>query len=208
MIRKIVFSATLALLTLNVSAVWGIKLIEMGVKTGLTSPKVEILSPTYGSYSLTTDNRVGFQVGVMSRINLLMFHIQPELLYSMNSYRLTTFSSSGELSKSTVKFNTVDVPVLFGLKLLMLRFQGGPVINILTESSVSKSEAPPRTVSFMKPAISYMFGLGADIGKINFDVRYNGQFARPEQTIQIGSQESKTYKTKLRTWMFSVGYMF
>lgn len=208
MIKKVILSALLICSVTGISAKGGIRLVELGLKAGIVSENNEIMRPTYGNYQLSTDSRVGMQLGIMSRINLAMFHIQPELLYSMNRYRLLSNTSEGVLSKATVKLNTVEVPVLVGLKLLMFRLNAGPVFNILTNSSIAKSEVPARSVIFNKPAISYMFGLGADIGKVNIDVRYNGQFARAEQSIQIGSEASKEFKTKLHTWAFTIGYMF
>ena len=184
--------------------------IEFGVKAGINTENIDIVHPSSGAFILSTDAKVGYQVGIMSRVNLAMFHIQPELLYNMHRYSMyATAKDSDERTKSDVRINTMEVPVLLGMRLLMLRVNAGPVFNVMTDTSVKNGSAG-HSVMTTRPSVSYMLGVGLDLGKLNLDVRYNGQFSRSEQSILIPSTDpqGKDYKVKIRTWMFSIGYMF
>ncbi len=209
MIKRIWMICALLVVSQGVMAVGGIKLVQFGVRAGLNVETVDLLHPNTSLYKLATDDKVGFQLGFTSRINLAMFYIQPELLYNMNRYKLIATPETGSVSKSTVKVNTMEVPVLVGVKILLLHVNAGPVFNVMTNTSV-KSGSAAHSVSMVKPTVSYMIGAGLDLGRVSIDARYNGQFKRPEQSILIGTVESvgRDFKTKMQSWTFSVGYMF
>ncbi len=181
----------------------GGQLIQFGLKAGITAPSFKLRNPD----GMSTESKVGFQAGLMTRINLLSFHIQPELLYMFNQYQLTD-SPSGTLSVNKVKVNTFEVPVLLGLRLLMFRIQAGPSFNIMVKNSTVNKKGSGLDLSFSRPSVSYMVGLGFDIMKVNIDLRYHGQFKNSRQYIADGTGYIETDKLKGSQWLFSVGYMF
>jgi hypothetical protein len=208
MIRKFLIAALLTVMSSPASAglIPGLKIVEFGLKAGVTSSNLHIFNSGQSGSQLLSDPRTGFHFGVMARVNLPGVHIQPEVLYSMNKYKLTV-PDGATLGTSTVKYNSIDVPVLAGLRLLFLRIQAGPVFTVANFSSVSGNAGAPQ-VTVNKPSVSYAVGVGLDIFGVNLDVRYNGKFSRGDQSIKIGDNQSFDYKTGFQGWMFSIGYMF
>lgn len=187
----------------------GHKPINFGVKAGIITDNIDILKGgKNGVTDLFSDPKIGWQFGIMSRINLAMFHIQPEILLNMNRYGLKAEEAGGGISTADVKINTVDVPVLFGLRLLMIRLQVGPTFNLMTDTKVKNSLGAKHYVNANRASVAYTLGLGIDLWGVNIDARYNGNFKKMRQDIQVGGGATTTYKTTFNSWMFSVGYMF
>lgn len=205
--RKIVLAAVMAIFAFGASAqIMGP--INFGVKAGLITDNIELLKGNKGGAGLSSDATLGWQVGLVSRVNLPMFHIQPEILFNMHRYDLEA-NAGGSVSKAEIKVNTVDVPVMLGLRLLMLRFQAGPVFNLMTETKVKNNRGASHYVDIDRPTVSFAAGVGVDIWKLNFDARYNGNFRKVRQDIQVGRDgDNYNYRSKFNNWTFSLGYMF
>ena len=206
--KKIVLAAVMAIFAFSASAqIMGP--INFGIKAGVITDNIEILKGNKSGSYLTSDVTLGWQVGLVSRVNLPMFHIQPEILFNMHRYDLESNADGGNISQAEVKLNTVDVPIMLGLRLLMLRFQAGPVFNLMTETKVKNNRGESYFVDIDRPSVSFAAGVGVDIWKFNIDARYNGNFSKVRQDIQIGQDgDNYNYRSKFNNWTFSLGYMF
>lgn len=206
--KKIVLAAVMAIFAFSASAqIMGP--INFGIKAGVITDNIEILKGNKSGSYLTSDATLGWQVGLVSRVNLPMFHIQPEILFNMHRYDLESNADGGNISQAEVKLNTVDVPIMLGLRLLMLRFQAGPVFNLMTETKVKNNRGESYFVDIDRPSVSFAAGVGVDIWKFNIDARYNGNFSKVRQDIQIGQDgDNYNYRSKFNNWTFSLGYMF
>ena len=207
--NKIIIAIAIALF--SASASYAAPIIKVGIKAGINAQSANFSSPELTNYSLSTKSKIGGQFGAFARINLLMFHVQPELMYSMNRFMLKATPksqlSSGP-SESTVKQNSLDVPVLFGFKFLIFRVNAGPVFNIMNEGSTKMHDDIKHSVHYTKSSVSYAVGLGLDLDKVSLDVRYNGQFKESTQSIKIGDSDVADFKTPYGNWAFTVGYSF
>lgn len=207
MIRKSIFTF-IAFTLFCASANARLPLIDFGIKGGVTTQNVDFKRGHLDAdYIFSTSNKTGWHVGIQTRVNLMMFHIQPEILYSHTAYnmKLAPSASSTDLSSTKVKMNNIDVPVLFGVKMLMFRFQAGPVFSLMTEDKVSGGKFL-QEVTIKKPTVSYALGFGADLSRFTADVRYNGYFSRADQTFLVG--KGYELKSRISSWTFSLGYMF
>lgn len=208
--KKIVLTALLSLLVLAAEA--QLKILDLGVKGGLTTQTYKFSGEaSHAAYLIDPGTRVGFHFGVMGRVNLAMFHVQPELVYTFSGYNLGVSSKTvwrPDGSETKVRMNMLDLPVLFGVKLLWFRMQAGPVFSLVTDVT-TKGGRLVSDIDISRPFMGYMAGLGCDIGKINLDVRYQGQFKRIKHNVLFsGETLGHTYKSRARSWQFSVGYMF
>lgn len=176
---------------MSASAIGGIKTVQLGVKAGLTSENTEIKR----THNFDSRDKLGWHLGLQSRVNFMFVHIQPEILFSFNNYTIDTPNSG----KYKAKLRTVDVPIMVGTKFLFFRAQAGPVFNLMTDEKVNRG----LEMMFDRPTVGYAIGVGADLSSFTLDVRYNGQFKHSKQTIS-----GSTYKTSLNSWQFSLGYMF
>ena len=213
MIRKIALVSIFLSAGLLAGAQGRIKLVQFGLKAGINTQGTELIRPNADNYAFSTDNRTGFHIGLQSRVNLALFHIQPEIVYSMNKYKLAGDAiGDGTLpdTRAKIRVNTWDFPVLIGVKALFIRLQGGPVFNLSTQNTIVPESKTVPQILYKRSSVSYMLGIGVDIiGKVTLDVRYHGQFKRPIQSIYIdGMDHGREIRTRTRNWLFSLGYMF
>lgn len=213
MIRKIALVSIFLLAGLLAGAQGRIKLVQFGLKAGINTQGTELIRPNADNYAFSTDNRTGFHIGLQSRVNLALFHIQPEIVYSMNKYKLAGDAiGDGTLpdTRAKIRVNTWDFPVLIGVKALFIRLQGGPVFNLSTQNTIIPESKTVPQILYKRSSVSYMLGIGVDIlSKITLDVRYHGQFKRPIQSIYVdGMEHGREIRTRTRNWLFSLGYMF
>ena len=203
MIRKLLL---LSVLTIFCTTAKAGDLIEFGAKGGLNVTNVKLSRSAFENMSFMTDANLGYHFGLVARLNLVGVHVQPEINYNWNRYKLTSVDNTAAVNSTNVKYSTVEVPVLVGLKLLFLRVQAGPVFNLMNRTSTSPNSVI-RSLSMLRPSMGYAVGLGIDFMKITFDVRYYGQFKKAYQTVQTPDFTSNV-KSNLKYWSFSLGYLF
>lgn len=208
---RIIVVAALATLVISTAANAQGGLIQFGVKGGVTTQGVKFSGSDKvdPNVDFSTNSRAGFHLGIVSRINLPMLHFQPELLYSQTSYRLGVSPSNVPITeKSIVRLKSVEIPTLVGLKVMWLHIQAGPMFKIMSETKM-KDRGYIEDVGISAPSVSYLLGIGVDLGRINLDVRYNGNFKKYTQSILYGTNiVGEDFRSKHKSWMFSVGYLF
>lgn len=142
-------------------------------------------------------SQVGFHAGLYTRISLLGFHIQPELLYTQINSTIEAQANTGAKTNLDISLSRIDIPILAGVKLGPLRANLGPVVSF----NVSEQEDV-----FMNGLTGgswgYQAGLGLDLGKIRIDVRYEGPFSKASKSISIGDG---TYETDVRNNQLLIG---
>jgi len=169
---------------------------DLGVKAGINKSKV-----TTSISEFKEEPVVKAHIGAFGRIGWERIYIQPEAYFSAKGGDL----NSGVLNTITAfDFNTVDVPVLFGVKVIKgglanVRVMGGPVFSFLTSNKVEGN--PDYTVQYFKDAYyGFQYGIGADVGSFSLDLRMdhgsNDLYAHP------------SLQSKNRTFMVSLGFKF
>ena len=164
----------------------------------LAAPDAQALSPI----------RFGVKAGIQTQSLKMQGMNWNELSKSNNcGYPDGTMAESDVSAKYSV--NTVQLPVLVGIKLLFLRVFAGPSFNLLTDTSnKSGKEGVSFNSSVTKSAVAFQVGAGVEIGKFNIDIRYDGQFKKPVQTFTFGKNYTETVKTKMNSWQLNLGYFF
>lgn len=193
--------AAVALVVLSAEQVRAMDPVKFGVKVGIQTQSLDMVKSQF-STPLSAKNTFGYQIGLMSRLSLASVYLQPELVYAHNGFDL-----EGAATTQRLAVNTLEVPVLVGIKVLFLRFFAGPSFNLLTETK-NKSDRPSINSSFFKSAVGYQIGAGVELGGLNVDLRYGGQFKAPVQTISTDFVPWFNVKTKMNAWQINVGYFF
>ncbi|MCY1538499.1 Outer membrane protein beta-barrel domain protein [compost metagenome] len=109
-----------------------------------------------------------------ARIGGAGIHLQPEMYLTGKNSSLVT--SSGQ--ENTVKFTSLDIPVLVGTKIgaagFGLRLNTGPVVTLTLNEDQHFAQAASAAFNgkFKDTSIAWQFGLGLDIGKLSIDGRY------------------------------------
>lgn len=166
--------------------------INIGIKAGANFTDFSSNPKDYSSKTAS-----GFGVGAMARINLNRSYIQADLMYSEKSVK---FESA--LSSDKAKMKNIEIPVVYGYKLLKnplynVRVFGGGVYSVVL-NNLSKSSVDNAFNEFDKSNIGYRLGAGVDILKFTVDVSYDGGL----------SNISKDFSSKPNTWFIAVGYKF
>ncbi|MFA5814832.1 MAG: porin family protein [Bacteroidales bacterium] len=179
--KKIMLAVVLSILPLTMFAQG---LISFGPKIGWNSNR---LTTDYAQY--VKDCKSGFQGGVFFSIYLHKFYVQPEAYFSIKRGAFQTSfgdplnpNSTLNISQS-VNIQSIDVPVLFGfkvldLKLIRFRIWGGPVASYmlskeytLSINGINQSERITRD-DFKDAIWSAQMGAGLDLLMLTFDIGY------------------------------------
>ncbi len=180
--------------------------LKWGVKAGLNYHTVG--EPTnLGRDIVDAKNRVGWHAGLQASWQVSrVFTIDPELVFSRNSYNLIPSVGTGGIAY----LNTIDVPVILGVKLIgPLKLQCGININVMTDSGV-KGEDKPFRFSASTQALGYLLGVGVDLGHFNIMARYNGFFRQSESSVAFNKVQTTDdlMKMQVSTWQLGVGFYF
>ncbi|MTI31015.1 porin family protein [Xanthovirga aplysinae] len=173
---------------------------KFGPKVGVISSNTSLRENINGIQEGTA--KFGVQAGAFARVSLGGLFIQPESLFTSNRSDL----SIGTSQPTDVTFNRtrLDVPVMVGLKFLnLVRVQAGPVANFVLSSKAKGNEANVDRDN--NTAIGYQAGVGVDLWKFTFDLRYEGNLSSFGETVSIANQEFTTdYRT--RQLLFQLGF--
>jgi len=166
---------------------------QFGVKGGVN------LSQFSTSGTFNSDNRAGYLAGFWARIGALGLNLQPELYYT--SKEATFNSAANETSKVTI--NSIDLPVLVGLKFGALgiggRINTGPLASFIIDKNQSFGTAASNAVTlhFKDQAYAWQFGAGLDIMKLSVDLRYE---------LGLTNLANNGYDQKLNLFNVTLGY--
>ena len=180
--------------------------LKWGVKAGMNYHTVG--EPTnLGKDIVEAKNRVGWHAGLQASWQVTrLLSVDPELIFSRNSYKLTPSIGTGGVAY----LNTVDVPVVLGIRIIgPLKVQAGVNINVMTDSGV-KDEDKPFRLNASAQALGYLLGIGVDLGHFNITARYNGFFSQSESSVAFNKAQTTNDLMKMRvsTWQLGVGVYF
>ena len=163
-----------------------------GPKIGINSTASDLKKQNTSNitYSdLKSKPYIGFQGGLFFRFDLpKRFYLQPEVYFAMKggafAYTVKPDANAPiQDASQSIKLNTVDLPILFGwrlinLKSLNMRFCAGPFASYIINKSVKITEggtdvSPISSNDVIKDVIwGAQAGVGIDILKLTFDCRY------------------------------------
>jgi len=202
--KKLILLASLFCLTLTASAQ-----VKFGIKAGLSTSDIGGKDFVQEDLTLKLKNAdYGLHFGAFLRAQGGLFYIQPEVNFNSLSaeYEISDISGTNVFKE---KYSNLDVPVLVGLKLGPLRAGAGPVghINIGKSTSLDSNDTPIVSSDYDKLTFGYQAGLGLDIWRLNFDLRFEGNFQNQGEHISIaGTQVNLSENANRMT--FSVGWTF
>lgn len=163
--------------------------LSFGPKIGYNSAKLSL-----DSDEITSDLKNNFQYGIFVRIGTKIY-IQPELYYvTQGSIFKTPANSTLSEFNQEVKLKTIQMPLMIGFKLINLklfnfRIFAGPTGSLVAKTKIDNKLATdfePIKEADLKDVIwSIQAGVGIDITKITFDIRYNFGINNLIETITI-----------------------
>ncbi len=185
-----------------------------GIKAGYTATGMKIKDA--GRYfDDSGQNGHGWHAGLQVRLNvpLIGVYVQPELVYGWAKFGSSVISipSVGDYSLER-RVSQWDIPLMVGWGIgfagAKVRINAGPVFNLSAKSKLKGNADGEKLISDLDlPAVSYALGVGLDLWKLTFDIRYNGQFKKSNETAGIGPLVEHL-KSRQHAWTFSLGVMF
>ena len=162
------------------------------------------------------DSRTGFAGGVYARFGKHLF-VQPEVLLSTKGGTFDIVRNDRDVpvtQQVNVRFSSIDVPILIGLKGGPFRIQAGPMASFrIGDNQKLKDAFHQYTSGGLNDALSqavygYQLGAGLDILGISLDVRREGTFT-DLATFKVNNQaignNSSTVRQKLTSWQVTLG---
>lgn len=198
MIRKITLTLLLVACAVSVMAQRPRTTIEWGVVGG-----INVLDYSTNMSNTDIKNKLGWQAGIITAVNLGAFAVEPQIFYVRQGFRIRVHGQK----EVNLKTNSIDVPVLISLRLLHpFRIYVGPVFTVMNDCK-QKSGGDLLDFSRVRPTVSYTVGAGVKLMRhMYIDLRYNGQFkSKHDVTLPDGDKLDKlrTYNVAL-----SFGYIF
>ena len=103
--------------------------------------------------------------------------------------------------------NRIDIPVLVGFKLKILKLEAGPVASFIISNNSDLKTITEYDMQWNKATIGYQAGIGLDVGKIALDVKYEGNLSKLGTGINIGNTTT-SFDTRLNQIIVSIGFFF
>lgn len=173
-----------------------------GIKGGLNygaTGDYETFSDVAGdATTIEGKSKTGYHLGGFARFGFLGIFIQPELMYT----RLNT-----EYGSMDYKLDKIDAPVLLGVNILgPLNIKAGPSFQYILKNELENSRIEVSDVD-NSITLGYQLGAGVSLGRLGFDVRYEGAFT--DNTAFTGTaNENFTIDSRPSQWIFSLAYSF
>jgi len=169
------------------------QLFQYGLKGGVNFSSISMddvtgITDGASTYDLVTGESVtGYQVGLMTRVNVAMFFAQPELYFNTTGGTVEQVVEGGANEMLNVKFNRFDIPLLVGVKLGPARINAGPVGSAVISSVNELKEISP-DLETLSDGLTWGFqaGIGVDLFKtLTIDLRYEGSLSKYGESFEV-----------------------
>ncbi|HMR88990.1 MAG TPA: outer membrane beta-barrel protein [Saprospiraceae bacterium] len=189
--------------------------IEFGIKAGLSSYDLAnegfLINDGDKQVEWNISNAgYGHHFGIYTRLSLLGVYLEPALLFNSNrvTYDITEYSESGVFTKvKNEKYNQLDIPVMAGIKLGVLRFQGGVVGHLFINNISDVVDFKGYDQRFKTGSYGWQAGVGLDIWKLRMDLNFEGNLDKFGDHITINGQDY-AFEDRPSRLLLTLGYKF
>lgn len=178
--------------------------VNIGIKYGINSSSMLTNFDVVLNQSIQYEEINHHLAGAFMRLNMRRFHIQPEVYFNTKGgiIKLIDKNTISLPTATTFKYQTVDVPVLLGYRILNgnnanLRINAGPVFSFITANDFKSDILDLDINKINDHYIGWQIGAGFDIWFITID-------ARMENSTNILTSDN-LYSAKNRVYILSVG---
>lgn len=188
--------------------------VKLGLRVGLSTSQLmaedfNVFQDGAERFKLALqDAQYSVHGGLVIQARLGPWVVQPEVLFNSSraDYQLEDLQSPDEFATDE-KYNYLDIPLMVGYRLGPLRLQAGPVGHVFLSSTSGLTDIDGFEEDFKQLTLGWQGGLGLDVGKLIFDVRYEGNFNKFGDHITFAGN-SYTFSQRPSRFLFSVGYLF
>lgn len=171
--------------------------LEWGAKVGATHQNFGDIFGDWNTFTDRFNSDFGGEIGFYGRGKFLGIFIQPELMFHHTNKNIKVDGDRYKISYSRLNF-----PVLIGQRYLkVFRWNVGPVGTLHLGGNSGDIEQ----LSYNTFNIGGQFGVGADIWKLRFDLKYQVSFSELTNKVEVGNQEFEP-TTYGNFFLLEVGY--
>ena len=172
--------------------------INIGIKAGINSSSLIHNIDDFFDQSQANN----YLVGVFARITFSKVYLQPEAYFNAKGGILSSPDPFYSLITEEITYNTIDVPILLGYKLIdkpMFNFRVniGPVLSWVTTEPMIEELSDLNINELKDNYLSIQAGIGMDIWMISLD-------ARVETSSNIFIDKSN-YSASNRVYLITAG---
>lgn len=183
-----------------------------GIKGGLNYGSVGDLEFTseFAQNTFSKENKTGYHAGVFYKMKLAAgIFLQPEVLYTKLNTEYINNNPLVNEDPLNYEFSKIDIPLLVGVDVLgPIHLKGGPSFQYILDTAFEDID-----IDFEDPeksfTVGYQLGVGATLGSIGFDVRYEGAF-QDNRIVSRTDVEDAGFSVDSRPsqWILSISYSF
>ena len=140
----------------------------------------------------------GYHIGLFSRFEIVGIFLQPELMFTRLNTEYETFN---------YKIDKIDAPILLGVNVLgPLNIKAGPSFQYIINNELEDTSLKIGDVE-KDITVGYQVGAGLNLGRLGFDVRYEGAFT---ENTAFSEEASDNFSIDSRPsqWILSLSYAF
>ena len=178
---------------------------EWGVVAGVHHPLAKF---NMGSSTAELKANTGFAAGVHMGLRIVgILGIQTEIIYSYNKIAL---ESQKQGFSTEIRCNTVQIPALISLRVGLVRFNVGPVFNIVDNPTYLDRKEEKVLFGALRPTICYAAGVSTCLmNRLIIDARVTSGFKAMENCISYDAKTDAEYiKTTMINAQLKVGILF
>lgn len=172
--------------------------IKGGFNYGATGDlKMENASNDLGDI-IEGKEKSGYHIGLFSRFEIVGIFLQPELMFTRLNTEYETFN---------YKIDKIDAPILLGVNVLgPLNIKAGPSFQYIINNELEDTSLKIGDVE-KDITVGYQLGAGLNLGRLGFDVRYEGAFT---ENTAFSEEASDNFSIDSRPsqWILSLSYAF
>ena len=188
---------------------------EFGIKAGLSSYDLakDGIIITNGNQNLEWNIKnagYGHHFGIYTRLTVFGVFLEPSFLFNSNTvnYDIKTYGEKGVFNTlKSEKYNNMDIPLIAGIKLGVLRFQGGVVGHFFINSISDVVDIKGYEQRFKSATYGWQAGTGLDLWKLRLDLMFEGNLDKFGDHITIGGN-SYSFANSPSRLMLTMGYKF
>ncbi|SDR65984.1 hypothetical protein SAMN04487764_0017 [Gillisia sp. Hel1_33_143] len=175
-----------------------------GIKGGLNygaTGDYENFSQVAGDVSTVENGKesTGYHLGAFAKFEFLGIFLQPELVYTSLKTEYKTFD---------YRMNKIDAPILLGLNVFgPINIKAGPSFQYVLNNDLENSDFEISDVD-NEITLGYQLGAGLDLGRLGFDVRYEGAFNENNAFGNMAADRNFKIDSRPSQWIFGLTYTF
>lgn len=177
--------------------------INLGFKAGINKSSLSTNFEDYLNKDFYTNDLTNYQVGAFLRLGVGSLYLQPEVSFCTKNAEFDVQDTESVINQFDLQ--TVDVPVLVGLKIInceniKIRVNAGPVFCFVNNgSSIDMPSFSDFELSDLKDNyLGWQAGVGLDAWSVTLDARVEG-------CGNIVGKTDSGYKVKYTTFSLALG---